>query len=59
MASGLSTFVVMYFLNNQFYGLIVGKLPFVPFSFVSSMSHRGIDGEDYSQVSLLFIFILC
>ena len=46
MASGFAAFAIMYFLNNQFYGLVVAKLPFEPYTMVSSMSHRGIDGDD-------------
>ena len=47
MGVGLFTMVSMYLLNSYFYGLVIGKLPFVPFGMVSSMSHRGIDGEDW------------
>ena len=58
MGVGIFTMVSMYLLNSYFYGLVIGKLPFVPFGMVTSMSHRGIDGEDWQEVSLIFIFIL-
>ena len=59
MATVVLSFAVTYFMNEKFYGLVVGKLPFEPVSFVASITHRGIEGDDLQQVSLLFIFMLC
>ena len=50
--------VSMYLINNHFYGKIIATMPFEPLGFVSNMSHRGIDGDDMSQVSVTFIYIL-
>jgi hypothetical protein len=48
----------MYLVNNHFYGKIIATLPFQPIGMVSNMSHRGIDGDNMSQVSMTFIYIL-
>ncbi|GJW61898.1 calcium load-activated calcium channel-like protein [Tanacetum coccineum] len=49
-------FVVFGFLNNLFEGKTVAKLPFVPLRIVQKMSHRGLQGEDYTMA---FLYFLC
>ena len=60
-----STFIIGIFmlftisqLNKYFAGRPVAKLPFVPFSLISGITHRGLEGEDYTECSFMFIYIL-
>lgn len=55
---GILMIVTITAMNKQFYGLIVAKLPFVPFSLISKLSHRGLEGEDYTDCSALFLYIV-
>jgi len=43
----------------RFDGRVVAKLPFIPISFIQSLSHRNLAGEDYSDCSFIFLYILC
>ena len=60
-----STFIIGIFmlvsisqLNKYFAGNRVAKLPFVPFSLISGITHRGLIGEDMTDCSFIFIYIL-
>ena len=60
-----STFVVALFmmifmslLNNAYQGVTVAKLPFEPVSFFRGITHRGLIGTDYTDCSMIFIYIL-
>ncbi|KAL1814220.1 hypothetical protein DCAR_0626640 [Daucus carota subsp. sativus] len=55
----LVLFVVFGFLNNLFEGKAVAKLPFVPIKLVQKMSHRGLQGEDFTDCSMAFLYFLC
>eukprot|EP00727_Mastigamoeba_balamuthi_P013505 m51a1_g8778 putative transmembrane and coiled-coil domains protein 1-like (178) ;mRNA; f:185019-185951 len=39
-------------------GLVAAKLPFTPFGFVQSLSHRGLPGIDPTDCSVLFVYVL-
>lgn len=45
--------------NNYFNGIIVAKLPFVPFSLIQGISHRNINDDDLTSCSFIFLYILC
>ncbi|XP_060597591.1 calcium load-activated calcium channel-like [Ruditapes philippinarum] len=45
--------------NSIFDGRVVAKLPFVPISFIQGISHRNLAGEDYTDCSFIFLYILC
>lgn len=45
--------------NSLFDGRIVAKLPFIPISWIQGISHRNLAGEDYSDCSFIFLYILC
>jgi len=49
----------MYYMKRAFEGFVVARLPFEPFSIVSSLSHRGLDGDDMNDCSFIFLYILC
>ena len=42
----------------MFDGYVVGRLPFEPMSFIYSMSHKGVPGEDSQEYGLVFIYLL-
>lgn len=58
MANAAIQFVLTYSINSYFFGKQAAVLPFQPYGFVAGMSHRGIEGDDFSQVSMTFICIL-
>ncbi|TGZ44641.1 hypothetical protein CRM22_011205 [Opisthorchis felineus] len=45
--------------NNMFDGRVVTKLPFVPMSWLRGLSHRNLPGDDFTDGSFIFIYILC
>jgi len=45
--------------NSIFDGKVVGKLPFVPISLMQNLSHRNLMGDDYTDCSFIFLYILC
>jgi len=49
----LSTF------NSIFDGRVVAKLPFTPISWIQGLSHRNLTGEDFTDCSFIFLYILC
>ncbi len=55
---GLFMIVFINYLGGAFQGLVVAKLPFVPFSLIQGITHRNITGEDFTDCSYLFIYIL-
>lgn len=52
-------FVVFGLLNSLFEGRPVAKLPFAPIAFVRKMSHRGLPGDDPTDCSMAFLYLLC
>ncbi|KAL8162285.1 hypothetical protein V2J09_013774 [Rumex salicifolius] len=52
-------FMVFGFLNSLFDGKPVAKLPFVPIMLVQKMSHRGLPGDDMTDCSMAFLYLLC
>ncbi len=62
LKSTVATAVVMIFsfgyLSSWFGGIVVGKIPFTPFGLVQGITHRGLSGEDYTDCSFLFVYVL-
>eukprot|EP00794_Sanderia_malayensis_P015834 gene15834-17430_t len=58
-AIGFTFTALMGMFNSIFDGRIVAKLPFVPISLLQGLSHRNIRGEDYTDCSFIFFYILC
>lgn len=56
---GLFTIFFISLFNGLFQGIVVAKLPFVPFKLLSKMSHRGILSNDYTDCSFTFLYVLC
>lgn len=49
---------IMSMLNSYYNGVVVATLPFEPFSLLRGMSHRTLRGEDYTQCSMTFLYLL-
>merc|ERR1719357_754125 len=45
--------------NSIFDGRNVAKLPFEPISWLHGISHRNLLGNDYTDCSFIFLYILC
>ena len=43
----------------RFDGRVVAKLPFVPISLLQNLSHRNLLGDDFTDCSFIFLYILC
>ncbi|RWS14401.1 transmembrane and coiled-coil domain-containing protein 1-like isoform X1 [Dinothrombium tinctorium] len=58
-AIGLAFTALLSMFNSIFDGRVVAKLPFVPLTFIQGLSHRNLPGEDYTDCSFIFLYILC
>eukprot|EP01126_Amoeba_proteus_P009432 TRINITY_DN1356_c0_g1_i11.p1 TRINITY_DN1356_c0_g1~~TRINITY_DN1356_c0_g1_i11.p1 ORF type:complete len:184 (-),score=23.73 TRINITY_DN1356_c0_g1_i11:133-627(-) len=50
--------VLLSVLSSLFDGEVVAKLPFQPFSLISGITHRGLPGNDLTDCSYIFIYVL-
>uniref|UniRef100_A0A8C2J3K0 Calcium load-activated calcium channel n=1 Tax=Cyprinus carpio TaxID=7962 RepID=A0A8C2J3K0_CYPCA len=57
-AIGFCFTALMGMFNSIFDGRVVAKLPFVPLSYIQGLSHRNLLGEDYTDCSFIFLYIL-
>lgn len=48
-----------FFYIYSFDGRIVARLPFLPISWIQGLSHRNLPGDDYTECSFIFLYILC
>ena len=60
-----SSFAIMFclvalynLLSSWFDGIVIAKLPFVPFGLLQGWTHRNITGNDFTDCSFLFIYIV-
>jgi len=58
MVISLLSIGIMTTLHKSFGGHVVATLPFEPVSFIRSLAHRGIEGENYYECSFIFLYIL-
>ncbi|XP_007893826.1 calcium load-activated calcium channel [Callorhinchus milii] len=58
-AIGFCFTALMGMFNSIFDGRVVARLPFVPLSYIQGLSHRNLLGEDYTDCSFIFLYILC
>ena len=56
---GLFVVVTISSLSNYFGGFPVARLPFQPISLMHAMTHRGLIGEDYTECSYIFLYMVC
>lgn len=61
-----TTFAVMFLMVGMFSlvsslydGRAIARLPFVPVSLVSSLSHRNLPGSDFADCSVYLIYAIC
>ena len=45
-------------MTNTYHGVVVAKLPFVPFSLIQGITHRGLPGNDLTDCSMIFLYVL-
>ena len=45
--------------NSIFDGKVVAKLPFTPITWLQGLSHRNLLGDDFTDCSFIFLYILC
>ena len=55
---GLLSILSISYFSSYFTGQVVAKLPFVPFGLIQGLSHRGIEGTDYTDCSFIFMYII-
>ncbi|XP_076053834.1 calcium load-activated calcium channel [Oratosquilla oratoria] len=58
-ATGFVFTALLSMFNSIFEGRVVAKLPFTPLSWIQGLSHRNLLGEDYTDCSFIFLYILC
>ncbi|XP_063972176.1 calcium load-activated calcium channel isoform X1 [Diachasmimorpha longicaudata] len=58
-AIGFAFTALLSMFNSIFDGKIVARLPFVPISWIQGLSHRNLSGDDYTECSFIFLYILC
>eukprot|EP00871_Galdieria_phlegrea_P001807 jgi/Galph1/2627/GphlegSOOS_G1276.1 len=51
-------FIFYRFLNSMFQKQVVAKLPFVPIKWLWGMTHRNLEGDDYTDCSFVFLYTL-
>ena len=55
---GAFTMASVAMLNSQFSGIVAARLPFIPFSLFRNVTHYGIAGNDFREVSTTFMFMI-
>ncbi|XP_055680603.1 calcium load-activated calcium channel [Lutzomyia longipalpis] len=58
-ATGFAFTALLSMFNSIFDGRVVARLPFVPISWIQGLSHRNLPGDDYTECSFIFLYILC
>ncbi|GMH40394.1 hypothetical protein BSKO_08298 [Bryopsis sp. KO-2023] len=59
LVTGFALIVFFNLLTQLFDGIPVAKLPFEPPQFIRRVSHRNLQGDDFSDCSVAFIYMLC
>lgn len=58
-ATGFAFTALLSMFNSIFDGRVCARLPFLPISWIQGLSHRNLPGEDYTECSFIFLYILC
>lgn len=58
-AIGFAFTALLSMFNSIFDGKIVARLPFAPITWIQGLSHRNLPGDDYTECSFIFLYILC
>ncbi|XP_037958651.1 calcium load-activated calcium channel [Teleopsis dalmanni] len=59
IATGFAFTALLSMFNSIFDGRVVAQLPFTPISWIQGLSHRNLTGDDYTDCSFIFLYILC
>jgi len=59
LAIGFVFTALLSMFNSIFDGRVVAKLPFYPLSWFQGLSHRNLIGDDFTDCSFIFLYILC
>ncbi|CAD8060816.1 unnamed protein product [Paramecium sonneborni] len=57
-AVAILSIVTINSIGNYYSGIVVAKLPFEPFWILQQITHRGLNGEDLTDCSYIFIYVL-
>ncbi|XP_013411522.1 calcium load-activated calcium channel [Lingula anatina] len=57
-AIGFAFTALLSMFNSIFDGRVVAKLPFIPITWLQGISHRNLAGDDYSDCSFIFLYIV-
>lgn len=49
---------MFWFLSSLFSGVVMLRLPFEPFGFLTGITHRGLEGDDMRDASFVFVYAL-
>merc|ERR1712020_242559 len=58
-AIGFAFTALLSMFNTIFDGRVVAKLPFTPIYWIQGLSHRNLLGDDMTDCSFIFLYILC
>ncbi|KNC22307.1 hypothetical protein FF38_07296 [Lucilia cuprina] len=58
-ATGFAFTALLSMFNSIFDGRVVAQLPFTPISWIQGLSHRNLSGDDFTDCSFIFLYILC
>ncbi|CAF1116685.1 unnamed protein product [Adineta steineri] len=58
-ASSFTFMALLGMFNSIFEGRIVAKLPFEPIPWIRGLSHRNLSGDDFTDCSFIFLYVLC
>lgn len=57
--TGFAFTALLSMFNSIFDGKVVARLPFTPISWIQGLSHRNLQGNDFTECSFIFLYILC
>eukprot|EP01017_Pseudomicrothorax_dubius_P025391 TRINITY_DN2744_c0_g1_i1.p1 TRINITY_DN2744_c0_g1~~TRINITY_DN2744_c0_g1_i1.p1 ORF type:complete len:186 (-),score=48.36 TRINITY_DN2744_c0_g1_i1:180-737(-) len=55
---GFFMVIVLSTFSTLFQGIVVARLPFQPFGLIQGITHRGLIGDDMTECSYIFLYIL-
>ena len=56
---GLAFTAILGLFNSIYNARVVAKLPFTPLGFIQGVSHRNLTGDDLTDCSFIFLYMLC
>jgi Integral membrane protein EMC3/TMCO1-like len=59
MLAGVFHTFTLFTLKASYDSVVLARLPFMPFSFITGITHRNLPGDDMRDAGILFIYALC